>query len=131
MTKNFLQNFLLSCFAGGIPVQLGKTHKTKAVHFHLERNRNHLSAVSFPASTVKSSIAELFATGDQQLLNPLARKIGSTYAHAHVDGYTTEGDVLSGASEHPSGAKSDSMENASVSAFPVSGMKAVKITSST
>lgn len=52
MMNIFLQIFSLSCFDGGIPVQLGETHKTKAVHFHMERSRNHLSATSFPASAV-------------------------------------------------------------------------------
>lgn len=79
----FLQTFLLSCFEGGT-VQLGDTHKTKAVHFHSDRSRKHLSAVSFPASTVKSSTIELFTQGGQQLLNLSAWKTGFTYSHTHV-----------------------------------------------
>lgn len=69
-------------------------HKAKAVHFYLERSRNHLSAMSFPASTVKSSTIKLFDTGSQQLLNLFARKTDSTHMHTHVD-RLTEGDVLS------------------------------------
>lgn len=59
MMNIFLQIFSLSCFDEGIPVQLGETHKTKAVHFHMERSRNHLSAMSFPASAVQSSTTKL------------------------------------------------------------------------
>lgn len=57
-------------------------HKTKTVHFSLERSRNHLSAKSFPASTWKSSTIKLFDTGSQQLLNLC--KEDQLYTHAHT-----------------------------------------------
>lgn len=41
------------------------------------------------------------------------------HAHMWTDGYTTEGNVLSS----PSGAKPDSIENASIRASPISGMR--------
>lgn len=79
----FLQTFLHSCFDGGTPFQLGDTHKTK-LSTSIWREAETMSAVSFPASTVKSSTIELFTKLGQQLLNLSAWKIGSTYSHMHL-----------------------------------------------
>lgn len=112
----FLQIFLLCCFDGGIPVQLGR-HKTKAVHFYLERSRNHLSAMSLPTSTVKSSTINPFSTGNQGLLNLFARKIGSTHTHICTDS-------LREMHNQTHQGKPDSMENATVRASSIPGMRA-------